>query len=196
MEIQVGEKNIIREMYYNRKYNDAIKRLMILYNKGYSDPMDNYFILYNLALYNMKYERENCSNDFTIAKYYISEAHKYFEPIKDRYEVEYHNIIWASIEMYKYEITNDETINMYTILYEYFKKIGYKRNEIGMYINILKFQGEYDMIPEILIDIKDSNDEEILDLIKDILQECNILGNTYYERALNIINERKNYVAL
>lgn len=196
----MGEKNEIRELHYQNNHEEAVRRLVKLYNMKYDSPMDIYFILYNLALYNMKIERKRNETqaDYTVSMYYLNKAYDYFKPIKKQYEVQYHNIIWVEIEINKNIWDNKKLISKYYELHNYYKGIDYKRNEIGTLINIYKLQNKYDKIIKLVYEVLDYDDKDSIEMLYNILQECKAFGDTYYNKALNIINENNggNYIAL
>ena len=191
MELTMGDKNEIRDLYYRGKYNEAIKRLAKLYNMNYNFIDDKFFIFYNLALYNMKFEKTKDIPDFKIANYYLNEAYNAFEPIKDEKESEYKKIVWLDTEINKNTLPKNILLKKYKELHEYFKKIECKTCEIGILINIYRLEEIYDDILNLIYDILDSNDSDIEEMLNQLLQECKSFGDTYYEKALKIIKNTK-----
>lgn len=190
----MGEKNEIRELHYQNNHEEAVRRLMKLYNMKYDSPMDVYFILYNLALYNKKLEknRNELEEDYPISRYYLNKAYDYFKPIKKQYEVQYHNIIWVEIEINKNRWDKEKLISKYYELHKYYKAINYKRNEIGTLINIYRIQNDYGKIIDLVYEVLRYDDKDSVEMLDNILQECKTFGDTYYNKALNIISESKN----
>lgn len=194
MEISVGEKNEIIELYILGELRKAIRKLAILYNKDIDNVLDRNFVLKNLALINKKIEYDKineCERDFSIVNFYLKEALENIKPYKNEYLKQYYELVWLDIELNKDNWGVSETISKYTELYIYFKNIGHKRNEIGLLVNIYKLENRIEEIPNLIYEIEDFTDSETKDMIKDILQECRTFGDTYYRKALNILNQVK-----
>lgn len=191
MKISVGEKVEIRKLFYEGEYTKAINKLAKLYNKNLEKKEDKYFILYNLSLYNMKLDKQRNEFEFKIANYYLSELYEFITPLKNNMEVEYYNTVWLDTEMNKTIYTKDILIDKYEKLLEYYKRINCKRCEIGILINIYKIQNKYDDIVNLVYEVNSYKDNDMVEMLDELLQECKTFGDTYYKKALNILNQIK-----
>lgn len=201
MRISEGEQNKIITLHYERKHNEIMKILLKMYNGNYEDILDKHFILKNICLISKKIEDAKlCESDrdYTISKYYFNKAYENIEPFKYNYLAKYYEIVWLKLSLYDKEISNKDKILIYEDMYEYYKNIKYKRNEIAILINIYKLQNRISEIPSLIYEIDDFEDSDINDMIRDILQECRTFGGTYYNEAINIITNSKigNYITL
>lgn len=185
MKISKGEKVELKELFEANDLNNVIRKLVKMYNRKYDDIIDIHFILKNLALTYKKVEQ------FDISRNYLNLAIENIKSQKDNYPIDYYELQWLNIELNKNNMKDEEMIEIYEDMYSYYKKIEHKRNEYCLLCNIYRLKKEYDSMEKLLYDVCNSNFNNIEDTIKEILQDFKSLGDTYYSKALKIINKSK-----
>ena len=173
----------LKKLFIMEELDKVTRKLVKMYNKNYEYVLDKNFILKNLALVYKK------TNMIEISRYYLNLGIENIKSEKLTFPVEYYELQWLNIELNKDRLDNEQMLNIYTDMYEYYKKLGHKRNEYCLLCNIYRLKKEYGYMEDLLYEVYNSEFENIDDTIKEILQDFKVLGDTYYNKALKIINK-------
>lgn len=155
MKIDEDVKIEIRTLQAEGRLDEALKKLRILRMKceKYKKLTDEFFINHCLSWH---YSRDEDSIE--LCKYYLKLNERLFntEQAKMHNEHEYYKWLWLNTEVYKEEITKDEYCKNFMLIHHFYTKIGDERFSYGALENIV---------------FRNGNDDEIIDFIKDIIEE-------------------------
>lgn len=156
-------------------YEENYRRLFKIYNSKIEDSFDRWYVLYSLALVNKK------MGLIDNAKIYIDECLSLLNSFDEK-KYEKGCSVWLYIELYKNDLSYEDTLKKYTELQEYFICLGEDSYAyLGAVANVCILKNDY------------------IELIK-VIDTClsnRYNGKRYIEVVTNIINDTsKNNIEL
>lgn len=156
-------------------YEENYKKLFKFYNSKIEDSFDRWYIIYSLALVNKK------MGLIDNAKLYIDECLSILDTFDEK-KYEKGCSVWLYIELYKNDLSYEETLKKYTELQEYFTCLGEDSYAyLGAVANVCILKNDY------------------IELIR-VIDTClsnRYNGKRYIEVVTNIMNDiSKNNIEL
>lgn len=156
-------------------YEENYRKLFKFYNSKIEDSFDRWYIIYSLALVNKK------MGLIDNAKLYIDECLSILDTFDEK-KYEKGCSVWLYIELYKNDLSYEETLKKYTELQEYFTCLGEDSYAyLGAVANVCILRNDY------------------IELIR-VIDTClsnRYNGKRYIEVVTNIMNDiSKNNIEL
>jgi tetratricopeptide (TPR) repeat protein len=156
-------------------YEENYRKLFKIYNSKIEDSFDRWYIIYSLALVNKK------MGLIDNAKLYIDECLSILDTFDEK-KYEKGCSVWLYIELYKNDLSYEETLKKYTELQEYFTCLGEDSYAyLGAVANVCILKNDY------------------IELIR-VIDTClsnRYNGKRYIEVVTNIMNDiSKNNIEL
>lgn len=156
-------------------YEENYRKLFKFYNSKIEDSFDRWYIIYSLALVNKK------MGLIDNAKLYIDECLSILDTFDEK-KYEKGCSVWLYIELYKNDLSYEETLKKYTELQEYFTCLGEDSYAyLGAVANVCILKNDY------------------IELIR-VIDTClsnRYNGKRYIEVVTNIMNDiSKNNIEL
>lgn len=168
-------------------YEENYRKLFKFYNSKIEDSFDRWYIIYSLALVNKK------MGLIDNAKLYIDECLSILDTFDEK-KYEKGCSVWLYIELYKNDLSYEETLKKYTELQEYFTCLGEDSYAyLGAVANVCILKNDYIELIKVIDTCLSNryNDKRYIEVVTNIMNDISKNNIELFNKINKYLNKLK-----
>lgn len=168
-------------------YEENYKKLFKFYNSKIEDSFDRWYIIYSLALVNKK------MGLIDNAKLYIDECLSILDTFDEK-KYEKGCSVWLYIELYKNDLSYEETLKKYTELQKYFTCLGEDSYAyLGAVANVCILKNDYIELIKVIDTCLSNryNDKRYIEVVTNIMNDISKNNIELFNKINKYLNKLK-----